>query len=110
MVFKIIAYLIPFLKEMVFGKKEDQIKDSPGVRLKKRIVFAILISSIFLNGLFFKRLYYVSVSNAARNDQIKKFEEEKKNYEEIRKNYDDSVKKAQQLDETLKFCISQKQK
>ena len=103
MVFKIIAYLIPFLKEMVFGKKEDQHRDTDAVRLKKKIVFAILVSSLFLNGLVLKRLYQVSLTNVSRTQQIKKYEEEKKSYEE-------ALNRAKQLESTLNFCIAQGKK
>jgi hypothetical protein len=59
---KIITTLIPFIKELVFGKKGEYDNDSLGTTLKKWFIFLLIVGSLTLNVVVVERLVKVSLS------------------------------------------------
>lgn len=59
--FKILTMLIPFLKEMIFGKKGESINDTLSVSARKWLLLIIIISSLLFNLILGKRVYTLSM-------------------------------------------------
>ena len=99
---KIINFIIPFLLEMLFGKKEEKEKEdgaSQPSKLKKTIVYLVMMLSFSFNYFAINRIYTVSMSYIG----LKK---EKALLQAIISVRDDDKSRADQLEKSLEFCMS----
>jgi hypothetical protein len=64
MLIKFLSIVIPFVKELLFDKKDilERLAEDPKKRRKRIVIFVILIVSLSLNALLFQRLLASSVS------------------------------------------------
>lgn len=100
---KIITTLIPFVKELIFGKKGDQSSDPILVRFGKWIAFLILMGSIALNVLMFERLYAVSLNQVKVVHELTDARAKLKELEQLRQ-------KNSELDRILNNCLGVREK
>jgi hypothetical protein len=101
--FKIIGLIIPFLLEMVFGKKQEPLptedKDSLKPSNRKRfIVSIIMLISFSINYLAIGRLYSLSLSYIALNN-------EKNIYKVKNEVLENNKARAEQLEKSLQYCM-----
>lgn len=67
---KILSMLIPFFKEMIFGKKGESINDTLTTKTKKWLLLIIVISSLLFNYVLGKRVYVLSIHDLTIQKQL----------------------------------------
>lgn len=68
--FKLLLTLLPFFKEVIFGKKEEHVNDSLTTKTKKWIFLVIVVVSLSSNYFMGKRLYAVSLHHVKTLKQL----------------------------------------
>lgn len=95
---KIINFFIPFLMEMLFGKKDDKIVLSRKDVWKRRIVYAVMVISFSVNYVLAGKVYSLAAAYIALKKKADTYESAA--------NLSDSYKmRADQLDVSLQFCM-----
>lgn len=99
---KIINFFIPFLLEMLFGKKENKTKEEEvktSSKLKKGFVYLVMMLSFSFNYFSINKIYTVSMSYI----EIKR----EKNVLQAKLDVAEGDKaRANQLEKSLEFCMS----
>lgn len=67
----LISSVVPFIKELIFGKPADAENDPLSTKAKKWLVFLIVLASLGLNYLLGSRLYHVSVYQLKLIERVK---------------------------------------
>lgn len=99
---RFIIFLLPFIKEMIFGKKPlERRKVSFLTKVRQWVFFTLVVSSLGLNYLSITKLYEISVLHLAITKENKKLLE-------ISNHYKDEVIKNHQLESSLNFCMTSK--
>lgn len=73
---KVLNLLIPFLMEMVFGKKEDLVKLSAKARFKRWVFLSLIVLSLVLNYYTIEKIATISVRYIALSKENKTLTEE----------------------------------
>jgi hypothetical protein len=95
---KVLNLLIPFLMEMVFGKKEDIAKLDAKSRFKRWIFLILVVLSLVINYYTIEKIATISVKYLALS-------KEKKVLEVKLKEKDLELSKAHSIQELLQGCI-----
>lgn len=67
----ILSSVVPFIRELIFGKPAEAANDPPSTKAKKWLVFLIVMGSLSLNYFLGNRLYHVSVYQLKLVEQAK---------------------------------------
>lgn len=67
----LLSSVVPFIKELVFGKPAEAANDPPSTKAKKWLIFLIVMGSLSLNYFIGNRLYHVSVYQLKLMEQVK---------------------------------------
>lgn len=91
-------FLLPFIREMIFGKKEEQRGDSFTTKARKTMIYCIIVSSLFINFVAIKKLYTVSVSHVNIRRELSALKD-------VKDTLDKEIIRREQLEISLNNCI-----
>lgn len=95
---KVLNLLIPFLTEMVFGKKEDIEKLDAKTKFKRQVFLALIVLSLYVNFYSIQKLTSVSLKYVALAKEKKVMETELASLKEM-------VAKEKTIMQLLEDCI-----
>lgn len=96
--FKVLNFIIPFLMEMIFGKKDDKASITTLQKFKRGFVYLLMAIAFGLNWFLIGRVYNLSVNYVnLKAEKVVLME---------RLIISESYKaKSEQLERTLEFCM-----
>lgn len=95
---KFVNFIVPFLIEMLFGKKDDKVVLGRGEKLKRRFVYAVMVMAFALIYFLAGKVYNLSVNYVDLKKQKVALEERMDEYEAYKA-------KAEQLEKSLQLCM-----
>lgn len=97
-VIKVLNFILPFLIEMIFGKKGDDATHHPLQKLKRIIAYIFISVSISINYITISRLYSLSMKYIAMEHENSVLEGKEAQCKE-------AGIRVKQIQETLNYCI-----